>query len=97
MVGHLPADPPRAYGADDDDPFMVEWHVPMDGKSNYVEPCHHPTTLVVWPARRCTTAPTRIVRCSILVGAPAESTGGDLAPSLSRCQSRRPDDGARPP
>ena len=33
-----------------DGPFVVKRHVPVDGRSNNVEPCHHPTALVGWPA-----------------------------------------------
>ena len=33
-----------------DDPLMVARHVSMVGRSNYVEPCHHPAVLVGWLA-----------------------------------------------
>jgi hypothetical protein len=52
-----------------DAPIMVAWHVPVDGRSGYVEPCCHPTALVGWPARRCTTAAAWAARRSRQDGA----------------------------
>ena len=56
-----------------DDPFMVEWHVPMVGRSNTSSLAIIPTALVGWPARRCTTAAAWVARRSRPDGAAQEA------------------------
>jgi hypothetical protein len=53
--------------------FIVGWHAQMDGRSNYLEPCHHPTALVGWPARCCTKTAAWVAQSPRLAGALPES------------------------
>jgi hypothetical protein len=66
MVGRQLADLLPVWVPTAADPFMVEWHAPMDGSSRYLEPCHHPDEFAGWPARRGSTVATCIVMFEIV-------------------------------
>jgi hypothetical protein len=70
-----------------DDPILVEWHVPVDGSRNHVEPCHSAdhSSAGSW---RCATAATRLARCAGSDSSVLEAMARGVLPWADRRRSQ---------